>query len=194
MLPEHDLRRKGSRPRAKRYTNVPDFLASGSAAIEWAEQNHNALWDDEFVREELEGWAWKYSEFARSAYRDGSIVVYRAVRVPVIHGTAEVNFDCAGKAWSKERRGAEPYNAGLIKRGEKDVVIQGVVEPTDVDWEYGFHSFLYYGPEQWEVSMIEGSPVLVTHVDDVKLPMPIEANTGPAGEDWHRECGKRKSR
>lgn len=77
---------------------------------------------------------------------------------------------------------------GLAPREGWDVILTGVVRPTDVDWEYGFTSFMIYGEDQWEVSLLSHSPVLVTHLDGRKLHPPVEGTTGTARESWRESC------
>lgn len=176
-----------------RYKNVPPFLRNAQAAAEWGKQHvETGMEDEEGYEEYMLDNGRMYSNFAKHSYEDGKVVLYRAVRVPVVNGKAEVNLDCAGKAWSRIRSGAGVYGSAPAKENHRDVIIQATVRPQDIDWEYGFTSFLYYGESQWEVSMIEDSPILVTHIDGQELPMPVDANTGPAGEIWEQTCGKRE--
>lgn len=68
-------------------------------------------------------------------------------------------------------------------------VIEGRVNPKYIDWEYGFTSFMYYGEDQWEVSLLANTPVEIVAMNDEYLARPIEGNTGRAGESWERGCG-----
>jgi hypothetical protein len=67
---------------------------------------------------------------------------------------------------------------------EVTAVIQGLISPQDIDWEYGFVSFMSYGEEQWEFSVKKHVPITITHIDDKKLPEPILGNSGDAQEAW----------
>ncbi len=165
----------------------PAFLKTEEAAFRWAIRNV----DTNTSRDELRNLAMTYSDFAFDAYHTGVITIYRAVRVPVINGVAEVNMFCLGKAWSAEQRGAGVYGSVPHQEGNlADVIIEGRVLPEHVDWEYGYTSFVYYGESQWEVSLLEDSPVEVLRINGIELSPPLEGSTGPAGEQWSRTCGK----
>jgi hypothetical protein len=157
-----------------RYRTVPSFLRTTEAAAKWAEKNiDTSLFDEpdpiEENRYEYAPGLWEradaYVDFARHAYREGSVTVWRAVKIPL--GTTP-NFQCLGKAWSYERHGAGVY--GLVPhKGELEtVVLEGRVRAQDIDWAYGFTSFVYYGEDQSEVSMHDHSPVLVTRMTGVE--------------------------
>lgn len=174
---------------------LPPFLKDGRTAFRWALKNVDDLKD--YVNEMNErerglgeefygGRALEYASFARGVYNDGSIQIYRAIRVPVGRGgNPKISFSQLGKAWSKERRGAGVYgNVHSTGGPTVDVVLTGVVEAQGIDWEYGFSSFLNYGEDQWEVSLLPNVPVLVTHIDDKELDQPILGNSGKAEETW----------
>jgi len=178
-----------------KHRKVPSFLRDGATAFRWAlrhvgdlesyveemNEQHRGL-GDEFYGERAE----IYSDFARDVYRDGAVTIYRAVRVPLdSEGNPVVHFDDLGKAWSKDPRGAGVF--GVVPHSSvetRDVVMTGLVKASDVDWEYGFTSFMYYGEDQWEVSLLPNVPVLVTHLDGVPITPPIEGNSGLVREIW----------
>lgn len=173
---------------------LPDFLATPEAALEWARDHLDieVTVQDPTLREiyedDQEHWAALYSEFAREAYRAGAIPVHRAV---ALQNLSQLDWECLGKHWSRYEESADVY--GLVPRGVRGslhkIVITAVVDPEDVDWEYGFASFMYYGPEQWEVSLLADSDVIVTHINGEPLEPPVEGSSGPAGESWYDECG-----
>ena len=204
----------------RRYKTVPPFLASFDAAMRWIGRHRKragyADWADERAwhveqaneRAEWEERAADYSAFAKEAYRAGRITVYRAVRLPKSHdGTYPLDLQCLGKSWSRYRKTSGVY--GWAPGPGDELLIVGRVSPRDVDWEYGFHSFLYYGTDQWEVSLLEHSAVEVERVEVrtvrgrwtgdgwiehpglLLVQGPILGNTGPAGEEWAAECGPR---
>lgn len=166
----------GLAPNAKK---LPTFLSSGSSAVRWAKRHVADLdWDND--GEVLEEWAFEYADFARQAWRDGRIEVYRAVAVP---SHEKIRFDKLGKSWSYDRRGVGVYNK-IVGEGEREVVLTAVVRPEDVDWEFGFTSFMYYGPDQSEVSMNRHAPVEVIAVDGKALAEPVRGSTGDSHESW----------
>lgn len=169
-----------------RHRTVPKFLRDSGAAVRWARRHL-----DVEPQEQDDKWGWleelagEYSWFADQSYASGEIVVFRAVRV---RADDDIRLDCLGKAWSKERRGAGVYGISRIPETEgRDVLIEAVVRPSDVDWEYGFTSFVYYGTDQWEVSMLPYSPVVVTAVNGRALVPPVVGDTGDAKETWAPE-------
>jgi len=154
-----------------RHRTVPAFLRTTEAAAKWAEKHvDTSLFDEpDPVREnpyefspELWDRAEAYTAFAHDAYRKGSVTVWRAVKIPP--GTTP-NLRCLGKAWSYAPHGAGVYGS-VPHQGELEVVVvEGRVRPMDIDWAYGFTSFVYYGEDQSEVSMLDHSPVLVTRIE-----------------------------
>ena len=174
-----------------RHLKVPKFLSNSASALRWAKKNIgdiNGYIDgmneaqpglgDEFYGRQAEA----YSDFAKEAYDDGHVVIYRAIQVPEIN---QISWTNLGKSWSRTIEGVGVY--GIIPYEQvplREVLLQGTVKPKDIDWEFGFTSFMYYGEDQWEVSMLPNVPVLVTHVDYDELPQPVLGNTGPAKESW----------
>lgn len=173
---------------------VPRFLQSGDAALRWAKKNvgdvkgyiqqmnkeHPGLGDEFYGRR-----AEAYSDFAREAYKVKAIDVYRAIQVPVRNDALQIAWSNLGKYWSQTDAGAGVYgNIPHSERPLREVLLRGAVEPRYIDWEHGFISFMYYGEDQWEVSLLPMAPVLVTHVDYEELADPILGNAGPAKGDW----------
>lgn len=173
---------------------VPKFLATPEAALKWARAHLDIEIDvddpelREIYEDDQEQWAALYSQFANDAYAAGAVPVHRAI---ALANLKQLDWDCLGKHWSRYIESADVY--GLVPRGARrsleKVVVSAVVDPEDIDWEYGFASFMYYGPEQWEVSLLSDSDVIVTHVNGEPLDPPIEGSSGPAGESWYDECG-----
>ena len=174
-----------------RHRAVPKFLRDSGAAVRWAKRNLDVEPEDIPGAERWEQWAWleeranEYTSFASAAYAVGEIRVFRMVRVVSVD---DIRLDCLGKAWSYEKRGAGVYGMTQVSRDAgRDVLIEGLVHPRDVDWEYGFASFVYYGSDQSEVSMLPYSPVVVTTVDGCALAEPVVGDTGDAKETWAPE-------
>jgi len=79
-----------------------------------------------------------------------------------------IRWDNIGTHWSFEKHGAGVYGelpSGLGK-STQDILLTGTTEPKYVDWEYCFTSFIYYGEDQWECALDDGSPVRITHIND----------------------------
>jgi hypothetical protein len=62
-----------------------------------------------------------------------------------------------------------------------------------LDWEYGFNSFMYYGEDQWEISLKQNKDITITHIDDQALKEPVVANTGKSGEEWSGSCRRQEN-
>jgi len=183
--------------KTRRYRDVPPFLRDADAAFRWARRNVPSVEEDlfdwprgsptyEYAISDYENKASLYSDFADEAYAAGRVQIYRAIRVRQ-NGHPYIRFDCLGKAWSRTRKGAGVYGIAPKKNGMQDVVLTGIVNPYDVDWAYGFTSFMYYGEDQWEVSLLPKTPVLVTAIDDVAI-APVQGSSGTAGETWRETC------
>jgi len=173
-------------------SDFPDFLKSDAAAWKWAEANVDLSIDEDnttiaqMQREEYESKAIDYASFAREAASLSQLTIYRAVCVPE---PTVIQTHNLGKAWSRYAKTAGCYGGG--DQGDSKVVITGVVSVADVDWAYGFTSFMYYGEDQWEVSLDGNAPVLVTAIDGKKCEPPIAGNTGHASEEWRAAEGRR---
>lgn len=177
-----------------RHQTVPPFLRDGDKAYRWALRHVGDLESDiEEMNEYAPGAAEEtfreraqlYSDFAHEAYREKRLKVYRAIRVP---GFLGISFLRLGKAWSRVQGGAGVY--GMVpgfKGPSEDYVLTGAVKAVDVDWQYGFTSFMIYGEDQWEVSLLANSPVVLTAIDGKPLDPPIPCNTGDAKEIWKHE-------
>jgi len=185
-------------PRARDPLSIlPRFLRSTDvAAWRWA-LKHVAL-DFDSKRDyrerapEYRERAFTYALRARKIAREGSVEICRAIAIP--HGTPwreAVRFDCLGKAWSAERCGAGVYGMVPYDGPTREIHLVGRVAAADVDWAYGFESFLIYGEEQWEISLLNHVPVTVTEVDGEVLKTPIVGSSGTAGEYWAHTCHPR---
>jgi hypothetical protein len=160
----------------------PEFLRSCEAAIRWAKKNGPEA-DDEWYEQEIEERACDYSDFAESAFNHDKIVLYRAIALPSIDF---IEWDRLGKAWSRYRSGASPQGTIPYKRHETSIfVLEGLVDPADVDWEWGFYSFLVYGEDQWEVAIKNRSQVEIVSVNGDKVH--VIGNTGiQKYDEWIR--------
>ena len=178
------------------YHKVPHFLRSADHAYRWALKYVD---DMETRIEDLDNLApgageqhfrelaSLYSELARTIYSAGEAELFRAVRVQRDEkGVPIISTSKIGKAWSSQVDGAGVYGMAPDREatGFEDVLLTGIVKPSSIDWKYGYTSFMYYGTDQWEVSLLSNVPVLLTHLDGEPLDPLIEANTGMAEETW----------
>lgn len=176
---------------------LPRFLrTTGTAAWRWALQNTALDFDtDRDYRErapEYRERARTYADRAQRIARDGSAEICRAIAVPADRPWREtVRLDCLGKAWSAERCGAGVYGMVPYDVPTREVHLVGRVAASDIDWAYGFESFLIYGEDQWEISLRENARVTLTEVDGERLRPPLVGSSGTAGEYWAHTCPPR---
>lgn len=168
------------------HRKVPKFLRDARSAFRWARRNvdlnypdsedrDQVRWADSDYRDLANDYAW----FAREVYRKGEVTIYRKVRL--LPGE-EVNLHHLGKAWSRVPEGAGVY--GMAPREGRDVLITGIVRAKDIDWSYGFTSFMAYGRDQWEVSLLPHVPVTVVAIGGQVLSSPAQGSSGVAEETW----------
>ncbi len=189
--------------RKERPFKLPAFLQSEEAAYRWALRNTDVgnQWDDEEDgRRDLRRAARRYIAKASEIERRGWARLWRAVTIPAGGDpVAFIDWRCVGKAWSAELQGAGTQ--GMVPyRGEvQRVVLEARVRARDIDWAYGFTSFVYYGESQWEVSLKQHAPVRVEAIivrqrrsdgneTRTVLDPPILADTGTSGESWADSC------
>lgn len=176
------------------------------------------------VENELRQIALDYISRARTIVASGTATIYRAIRIPCVGGLHNINWDCLGKSWSAEYRGADVYGmAPLESDCYRDVVLVGNVEAQYIDWKFGFESFAIYGKDQWEISLLPYAPVLIHTVvvrpaveglspdsspydiykhslppdrreEQRVLSKPILGSTGPAQEVWEESCKEVRGR
>jgi hypothetical protein len=121
----------------------------------------------------------EYADLHRLATGGGPVRLWRAVRLESI---ADLDTAKVGNHWSFAPAGAGqqqgPEGFGRIH------VLTAETDPGNIDWEYGFASYMHYGAEQSEAALLPDSEVLVTHADGEPLDPPISAATGP-GRDYN---------
>ena len=156
----------------KAQTSSAPFLETPQQAWEWAKENVDIQVDegaesehDKAILESYLDKAEQYSDKYHEIKDLPAITIYRAIRVKSVE---DINWDNIGTHWSFEKSGAGVYGDipyGLSKQA-KDILLTGITEPKYIDWEYCFTSFMYYGSDQWECSLDDGSPVTITHIND----------------------------
>jgi hypothetical protein len=175
-----------------------DFLSTPEKAWEWAkinvdvkvteedledledlEESEDDLYESkkkilEIELEEAQEKALLYSQKYNETIKNPNVVLYRAIKILSLD---DIDWESIGTHWSFNKKNAGTYGEmyqNVLKKGF-DVILTGIANTKDIDWEYSFTSFMYYGEDQWECSLNEGSTVLITHIDDEKLKNPIEA-------------------
>ena len=171
-------------------SETASFLSTPQQAWKWAKENvdievtedelENDLLSEserDIITREIEAYQEKaslYSSKYNSIKNKGNITVYRVIKVLSLDS---IDWDNIGTHWSFEREGAGSYGdmrPNVRKKGV-DVLLTGMVSVNDIDWEYCFTSFMYYGESQWECSLDDGASVVVTHINGDKLSTPIKA-------------------
>jgi len=166
------------------------FLSTPEQAWEWAKENVDVEVTEDTLQEDLlsdseraileiqldnyQEKAALYSNKYNQIKNAGRVVVYRGVRVVSMD---DIDWSNIGTHWSFEKSGAGVYGEVRrhVRRRGLDVLLTGLINAEDIDWEYSFTSFMYYGEEQWECSLNDGATVIVTHINDEKLSEPIRA-------------------
>jgi hypothetical protein len=161
-------------------------LADADAALAWARRHVPDAFPeraDTPYRAALDqmaaGRAAEYADLHGLATRGGPVRLWRAVRLESI---GDLDTKKIGNHWSFTPGGAGqqqgPEGFGRIH------VLAAETDPGNIDWEYGFTSYMHYGAEQSEAALLPGSEVLVTHADGEPIDPPIRATTGP-GRDYN---------
>jgi len=65
----------------------------------------------------------------------------------------------------------------MMKTG-RPYILEGNINPKNIDWEYGFHSFIWYGEDQWECALNKGANVKIIAINEKELEKPIIAIVG----------------
>jgi hypothetical protein len=108
-----------------------------------------------------------------------NITIYRLIKLNSINDLDLTNI---GKHWSFEESGVGAYGEQHPKRGMMSTgepfVLEAEVNPKDIDWIYGFNSFIWYGEDQWECALNKGAKVTINKINDDELETPIIAVVG----------------
>ena len=82
----------------------------------------------------------------------------------------DIDWSGIGTHWSFEKSGAGVYGEAMREgKGTQDIILTGITHPQYIDWEYCFTSFMYYGEDQWECALDEGSPITITHINNKQV-------------------------
>jgi hypothetical protein len=116
----------------------------------------------------------KYNELKNQ----GEVIKYRMVKIDSIEN---LDITDIGKHWSFKKEGVGAYgeahpNRGMMSNG-KPFILTAEVDPKFIDWIYGFHSFIWYGEDQWECALVEGTQISIFKINDSEV-SPILAVVG----------------
>lgn len=176
----------------KEYSNKDIFLSTYDTAEKYALQNIDDVKDtfeeykqnpediqvsymyDQYV-DRIQEYVDKYNELKNLS----SVRIYRQVNLISIN---DLDINNIGMHWSFEKEGVGAYgeqhpNRGMMNKG-KPFILEGTTTPNNIDWIYGFHSFIWYGDEQWEAALEKGSTVVIDKINNELLKQPIKAIVG----------------
>jgi hypothetical protein len=125
--------------------------------------------------ERIELYVDKYNELKN----ENTITIYRLVKLDSI---SDLDLNDIGMHWSFEKDGVGDYGGHHPKQSyykdPKSYVLTGYANPDDIDWIYGFNSFIWYGEEQWECALNTGAEVKIVEINDEELNPPLTAHVG----------------
>ena len=149
------------------------FLETPELAWEWAKNNVDISVDEEDIDEEGDDYARVlfaeylekcniYSSQYHNIMSKDFVEIYRGIQVPSIES---IIWDSIGTHWSFKKDGAGIYGdvPSQFAKGDK-FILTGICLPKDIDWEYGFTSFMYYGEDQFECALDEDSKIKIIKI------------------------------
>jgi len=175
------------------YNNQNSFLSSYETAKKYAYNNIDDVADafDEYNEnpdnihaeyaynnyiELIDLYVDKYNELKSQ----NQVEIYRLVK---LNSLKDLDLQNIGMHWSFEKSGVGDYGGHHPKQVEfksnaKPYVLTAYANPNDIDWVYGFSSFIWYGEDQWECALNKGAEVIITHINDKKLNKELIAYVG----------------
>ena len=156
------------------YENIEDVTKCFDAYKENSNNMHNEYCYDNYI-DLIHEYVNKYN----SVKNEPQIEIYRLVK---LNSIGDLDLKEIGKHWSFEINGVGDYggshpNRTMTKTG-KPFILTALVNPKYIDWEYGFHSFIWYGTDQWECALNNRAEVLITKINNEKLEKPFKATVG----------------
>ena len=139
------------------------------------EQNIQTKFCFENYIDRIESYVDKYNKLKK----ENEVKIYRLVKLDSI---SDLDINEIGKHWSFEKSGVGSYGGMHPKRDMektgKPYVLTAIISPKDIDWVYGFSSFIWYGEDQWECALMPKTQVLIIKINDKTLSDPIKAQVG----------------
>lgn len=161
---------------AKRYAyeNIDDVAEAFDEYNENPEDINNSYRKDKYV-ELIDLYVDKYNELKNN----NNVTIYRLIKLNSLN---DLDANNIGKHWSFEKSGVGAYgeqhpNRGMMKTG-KSYILEGLVDSKNIDWIYGFNSFVWYGEDQWECALNKGAIVKILKINDNVLKKPINSIVG----------------
>ena len=146
-----------------------NILSDSDRAFKWAVENLDLYLDKkdeatiDFYQQRAAEYSSKYNSLISIA-GSREIDIYRAL---LIGPREKINYSHVGTHWSFEKDGAGTYGANRRETArDKTIILTGKTSIDNIDWEYGFTSFMYYGEDQWECALKVGSKVTIVAIDN----------------------------
>lgn len=156
------------------YNNIDDVAEAFDAYNEDPDDIHASYSRDKYI-ELIDLYVDKYNELKTQ----DSVTIYRLLK---LNSIKDLDINNIGKHWSFEKDGVDAYgeqhpNRSMMQTG-KPFILEGNVNPKYIDWVYGFHSFIWYGEDQWECALVKGTNVTINVINDKNLIQPLNAVVG----------------
>lgn len=156
------------------YENIED-VAESFDAYEEDKNDIQAEYSRDNYIERIELYVDKYNELKNS----NKITIYRLIK---LNSIKDLDIKDIGKHWSFDENGVGAYgerhpNIKMMKTGEP-YILEAIINPKDIDWIYGFQSFIWYGEDQWECALNKGTNVKIIKINGEELKKPINAIVG----------------
>lgn len=188
---------------------APKYMSSPAAMFAFAKKN-----SDFMSGEKPGGWsdtAWKREQESalmlvvgrlhkvfKVAREQGSLRVYRALKLPKNDWSRHINFHCVGKYWSADIRELGDWGEDAEITGpEAGVLLVGDIDFGSIDWEASFFSWLAYQGNREIVAKPDGFIGVVgvglqrafNRWDIKNLPSAIRAHvSGEDADTWAEAC------
>jgi len=195
-------------PRQKQ-RKLPAWMKSVDSMYRWAKKNSDGFLDslddlpDDLPREtradfvqshkmQKEDEFFEYLEVAEKALAEGSIRIYRGIRIPksCLGSIGEiltcVDVGDAGFFWSYDIRSAYPYGGGSRSINDAvNVILHGSIDFEGIDWDGGFGSYSIF-PEEREIRVKENTEILLDGINEYTIDPPVIVSSG-SGEQFSKK-------
>lgn len=157
------------------YNSDDSFLSDFKQARKYAYDNIDGVADsfDHFEENPDDGLAEhgvNHYDYLISSYNDkyleladkDEVTIYRLV---MLKSEQSLDINNIGSHWSFEEDGVGNYG-GSNTEDDKSFILEAIANPKDIDWVYGFSSFIWYGEDQWECALNRNSKVKIISIND----------------------------
>lgn len=157
------------------YENIDDVADAFDAYNQNPDNIQNEYAYDNYI-ERIELYVDKYNHLKNQ----NVVEIYRLVK---LNSLKNLDLKNIGMHWSFEKSGVGDYGGYHPKQihnnpNAKPYVLTAYVNPKDIDWVYGFNSFIWYDEDQWECALNKNTKVIITHINDKELSKNLIAYVG----------------